>query len=371
MSGVLALPRFADRRILIPTVTGGCEDPTCDKYDIFGDGVLAQVVSEAASNLLKSLPGGQDNTTFENGTIGYWDCAGGSVSTNWSWHGLKSMRIQYATADYHCRLPVTAVTTAGSQYTAQMYVNNVTGYTLRLSLWDNVGGYVAHGTTVTVGNEGRMQVTGTFNSESTIRRIVVGAIAGSYPIDFYIDAVQLENKSYPTWFSNGDRTAMTCKVATADLGLTAGPTSIVCVFKPVWDNTDGICHRLVVNNSGSSVNALWLYKHSDDKITFAIGDKNGSYFFLRIREDFSAGSVVVVVATLDNKGDVTLHVNGVQATETEGSGTKIRDGWPADLYIGTSHEETEHANAPIHIAMLNRVLTPNEISDIFSELGVS
>jgi len=347
------------------TLTGGVGGAWTEEsnyQDILG--VKAPVIAEVTDNLLDD-----EDASGEGGTTGNWIFGTGGVtnSSAWSAHGLRSFKFALASnpgdAAY---LPITSITSAGTQYTASAHLKPVIE-DARIALWDNVSG-VTFGNFVSSGSEGVSKVTKTFSAESTSRRLYI--YSSTYPCEYYADAIQLEQKAYATPFALNSRTATTCKFSTADLGLTAGQgISIVICLKPVYDGDDGVAHTLFdCQGTDATHNRILIQKDASNNLNFNIWDNAGN--LKQCVEavdgtDWPADTKLTIICTRSSSGAMDAYLAGTQfGTVDSGAGTGLENTLGTYSYLGSDNAGDNHVNAPILVAIFDRVFSPLEVQRI-------
>jgi len=318
-------------------------------------GVKAPVIAEATDNLLDD-----EDASFESGTRGNWNNAfTPSIVTTWAKHGTRSMKCsaESTPGDYE-KLDVTSITSAGSTYTVQATIKAVTAGT-KIGFYQNVAPLLTWSDYVDEGNEGLASATITFDGASTTRCILVTPSA--YPCEFYIDAIQLEQKAYATPFALNSRTATTCKFPTADLGLTAGQDlSIVVVTKTPWAGDDGANHAFW-SLGDTSPARLRLYKSSNNKV-YLDGNNASSASAALNSTTWAADTMHIVISTIAEGGAIEVYLDGSSIISDS---TTRENSLDDDFEIGTLADGSAFLlNAPILVAIFDRVLSPLEIQRI-------
>jgi len=337
-------------------------------------GVKAPVIAEVTDNLLADLPSGTQNTSYEdNDTRGNITNPGGvytfEVTEEWAVHGAKSLKVtRTGAADDSPYFDIVSITNPDQTYTASARLKPTTN-DMRITLWDNVSGTTA-GNTIPVGSEGYSVVTKTFDASSTARRFYIAYVTGGYPRIHYQDVLQLEQKSYATPFALDSRTATTCKFSTADLGLTAGQDlSIVVCLKPVYDGDDSVAHTLFdCQGTDATHNRILIQKDASNNLNFNIWDNAGN--LKQCVEavdgtDWPADTELIIICNRSSSGTMDAYLAGTQfGTVDSGAGTGLESTLGIYAYLGSDNAGNNHINAPILVAIFDRVLSPLEIQRI-------
>lgn len=378
MAGLLTLPRFADKRILTPTVTGGCAaDPTCDQYNIFTGGPAAQVVRGACDDLLHGL--NADNQSFEGGTIGTW-WNGGNVSLSNSaaaaWHGSRSLKATFTgVAHGYVQNYVTAITAAGGTYSFSGWAKAKAGTDIRIGRYDDGFGAHAWGTYLTAtGSWQFFSISFPFHAASTVRIIEFVSWTGTHAIgdEMLIDGCQLTQTASPMWFALEHATAMTQTVPTASLPIYAGGGfGIMCAGFFPWVGNDSQAHMLAsamadANNGWyvqkSSGNNLELRVYNAGSAKYKYGAVNGTNWPVGFHAIFAGAD------TLNNQ---VLYLDRTELTSSSGSSAR-EPSINANLALGYYQVSPgQYIQAPAHFTLFNRLPTPAEWSAICDELGVA
>jgi len=355
--------------VITPTVTGGCDDPTCDLYDLLGDGVDAQVVSEATSNL-------ELENTRALGEAGSWYAQGASavaLSSAWYIYGSGCMQLTGDNSGQAWTGYKTVVN--GQPYSVSCFVKNNkdSSKIIRLREFDSVGGN-QQGSDVTVEAGEVKLINHTFTVQNT--SALFGLQLGSDDCDFYFNAWQRENLAYPTWFSNGDRVGMTQSVPTANLPIYAGGpmTWVIHCGPSPWPGNDGRQHTFFDTYAGGSVNEVILAKISASKLRFNICDGAGDSKYIEMgcgATEWPIGSKNCIIVRRDPLGNPALRLNRADATTIAGAGTGLETAFGTSFKMGHEWYGNQQINMPAHFAFLNRYITDDECEAIEDELGVA
>jgi len=328
-------------------------------------GVRAPVLAGATDNLLSD-----ENASFEGGTVGNW--AGATrcsiaASADYAYHGSKSMKMTtVAPGSPNCSLTVTAVTAAGTQYTASARIKAVgggIGDTAQLILSDNVAGNTL-GTAVTLdGTWQTVTVTKTFDAGSVGRYLLLSSTTLDDTDIVYWDAVQLEAGAAATPFCLDSRTATTCTIPTGTIGLLPGQAlSIVCVVNTPWAGNDGVNHALLSVGAMLSANSMGLYKSSGNNLEFRTYDAAGNYIrkYGAATAPWTASANHIVIATAS--GDtLALYLDGVELAAAAATGGREAS-MGATLYVGDRSAGGYKLSGSILTAIYNRTLSSAEIA---------
>lgn len=329
-------------------------------------GVRAPVLAGATDNLLSD-----ENASFEGGTVGGWVGQGAdvtpSVSTAWAWHGSKSLKVTTtgATANRGAYVDVTAITAAGSQYTASVKIknNHTADVGFEVYFYDNISG-VQLGTAVTIaaGATATATATKTFGGGSASRAVGVRRQA-ALAMNYEIDAVQLEAGAVATPFCVDNRQATTCTIPTGIIGLLPGQAlSIVCVVNTPWAGNDGLNHALLSVGTLLSANSIGLYKSSGNNLEFRTYDAAGNYIrkYGAAAAPWTASANHIVIATAS--GDtLALYLDGVELAAAAATGGREAS-MGATLYVGDRSAGDYKLSGSILTAIFNRTLSSAEIS---------
>ena len=124
------------------------------------------------------------------------------VDSAFAHNGLRSLKITTAaTTDSGASQDVTANTSASTQYTASAWVRG--SGTVRIYLFDSVGGTQASANFTLTTNWQRISVTATYGTGAS--RFVRITNTSASAITFWVDDVQLEQKAYMTSYIDGDQ----------------------------------------------------------------------------------------------------------------------------------------------------------------------
>ena len=323
------------------------------------------VIAQAADNLLSD-----EDASFEDGTVGNW--SGGlltlSVESSNAWHGSKCLKATAQEAGAQSLVNnVTAITSAGTQYTYSGRIkgsSGAVGKRVYARHYDDIDGF-DETLLITLTTDWQFfQIAGTFNAGSSDRRIYIRDVDDIPTDDYFLfDAIQLEAGAVATPFCHNSRTASTCKFPTADLGLTAGQDmSIVVVTKTPWAGDDGnqyyLASTVVVDNN----DGWYLYKSTDNylRIRTLYGALKTTSISLN-GTNWAADTNHIVIATMDSSNNQQLYLDG--SGPGTSAGTAVREtSINSNLFLGTDRNEANPVNAPIGVAILDRVLSGDEIT---------
>lgn len=378
MSGLLTLPRFADQRIVVPTVTGGCAaDPTCDEYDIYGDGVMAQVVGGASSNILP-----ESSRSFEDASTGAWfphvsSCTI-AASQDFAVHGSYGLKItDIGGPAAGVLFNSTGYTAAGGTYTFSGFVLGTAGHAGRILFYDNISSWQVYNFTFT-GDTQLVTATFTYGGGSTTRHVYLYNDTISGGASWYADALSLTNTAYPVWFANGDRTDMTQTVPTASLPLYAGgPFTIIIYCGPSpWAGNDGRAYAFFSIGDYASNNSINIRKSTSNVLSLIVYDNAGTY--LQKYDGVNAtnwpiGGYHAIMArrtTIAGVANMSLFLDRTELTSSNGAGT-LESSLGATTYLGQSHTPDKHINMPALYDFQNRAITDDEWDAICDELEVA
>jgi len=351
------------------TLTGGVGGSWSEEsnyQDLLG--VKAPVIAEAMDNLLDD-----EDASFESGTTGNWatDSTSISVDSTDAWHGTKCLKtVREDSAENKTYLNVNSITAPGSQYTLSLRFKGTPGKPYKAYMWGNTSLFTLGTPVVADGTWQYATVTKTYDAADTATRTAGFYLAAFEPDVYYIDAIQLEQKAYATPFALNSRTATICKFATADLGLTAGQDlSIVICLKPVYDGDDGVAHTLFdCQGTDATHNRILIQKDVSNNLNFNIWDNAGN--LKQCVEavdgtDWPADTKLIIVCTRSSSGAMDAYLAGTQfGTVDSGAGTGLESTLGTYPYLGSDNAGNNHINAPILVAIFDRVLSPLEIQRI-------
>lgn len=320
----------------------------------------APVIAPACDNLLSD-----ENASFEGGTAGTWvnlsNCSF-AASTNFAWHGVYSGKMTVtANGQASCYQNITALTSAGSQYTASGKIKGVVGKTYTLKLYDNVSNYTSTPSLTADGTWQTLSVTKTFNAGSTVRRMYLWADSVALASDVvYWSGLQLETGAVQTPFALDSRTACLMTIPTATIGLTAGMgCSFLAVINSPWAGNDEIQHYIMDAKGAGAGDVFSIYKHSDNKLYFAVGNKSAVTAALTTTT-WPANTNRFVIGTVSAAGAINIYNGGTAGTAA--SGATREAALNANLYAGTKIDGTLQVNAAEFLACWGRVLSAGEIT---------
>lgn len=162
-------------------------------------GLFSVVVPEATTNLCT-------NPSVETGTAGY-TAVGGSIarSTTQQRRGVYSLAVTPTSAATDGVYFGTVSLTSGTTYTASVDVYGAPG--VEYQLYFATTGGAALGTPTRFTGAGRWQRVDVQYPEtsSTTRRVYIAKRTGASTAVFYVDGLQVEAKSYPTTYCDGDQ----------------------------------------------------------------------------------------------------------------------------------------------------------------------
>jgi hypothetical protein len=378
-----AFPVKDKNSILTPTVTGGCAaDPTCDSYNIFPAGPLAQVVRGACDDLLHGLHA--DQQSFEGGTTGVhspYKCTV-AVSSAAAWHGTKSMKVTLTDLQWSVLSDVTTVTAAGGTYTFSGWFKAFSaaevGKKMRVVSYDNVTGLVSSSNLTLSALWLPLSITATFNAGSASRRFYI-----YYPTSANLavgesllaDGLQCTATAYPLWFVNGSGTAMTQTVPIASLPWGVGlPFTLICYFLPPWKVDDSLNHYLLDTYTPTGGdNGVRLVKGNANAlqlICWSAGSSKYTSVAVSAATNWPAGVEKAIMASIDSIGNQTLYLGRTAATTvlgTSGRETALH----THAFLGSAYSGASTMDCPTHYAFFNRVITPTEWLAICDLLGVA
>ena len=155
------------------------------------------------------------------------------------------------------------------------------------------------------------------------------------------------------------------KFATADLGLTAGQDiSIVCITKTPWAGGSG-SNVTFVDIGSASNNRLLLYTWSN-VLYWYTKDNTGTSKDRRLAlngTNWAADTEHIVIATADSSNNQQCFLDGTEVTTSSGTGVR-ESSIATNAFIGANYDDNYPLNAPILVAIFDRVLSPLEIQRI-------
>ena len=326
-------------------------------------GMVAPVCGDAINNLFDV-----EDESFEGGTVGNWAGASNcslAVSTDEAFHGSYSLKCT-VTADALAQFlnNVTAITSAGTEYTVTAKIKTDSGRTYRIAFWDDV---VAsqYGSTIT--GDGTWQTvtaTKTFDAGSAGRRIYFQGVSAITDDIIYLDAFQIIEGDEIHPFAYNSRTGTACTIPTP---FEAGEAvSFVAVVYTDWPGSDAYYHYFFSASDGTD--GIMLYKGNSGNLIFTVYTGGAAQYKLLAVDtgNWLAYSTHIIVCTVDEDNNQQLYVDGVEATSSVG--TEVREtALNSNLYLGSSHLGTLHINAPIFLAVVNGILSDDEITAISAE----
>jgi len=315
-------------------------------------GAQAPVIAQATDNLLSD-----ENASFEGGTSGGWGSITNATVANdvtQYWHGIYSLKVTaVTTTNCSAGLTVTAATSASTQYTLSMKFKGVVGRSYTAYLWDTTASFQFGSTVTADGTWQTVTVTQTFGT-GAVRKVGLWGASMTAGTSFYVDAVQLEAGAVATPFALDYRTASTCKIATP---LTVGgDATIVAIVNGPWPGNDGIEHTLFSASGAGAGDVFRLYKGTDNKLYFAVGDKSAVTAALTTTT-WAANANHLVIGTVTG-GAINVYLAGSAGTPATGATREAA--FNADSYIGTKTDGTLPANAAILGAAYDRVISSAE-----------
>ena len=340
----------------------------------------APVIAEATDNLLAD-----EDASFEGGTAGRWtdyvsDHTASFPADNTAFHGSDFYRATCAggtrPAGY---ADITDICAAGSQYTFSCYIRagnaGAVGTEHEIYLVGNASG-ATKSNVVTLTTEWQLlKVTHTFAAgDTTYRRAyhLYNSNSDGQAGDIIdIDGLQIEAKAYATPFALDSRTACTLKYATADLGLTAGQDiSIVCVTKTPWAGNDGVNHTLFeTRESSADYEGIIVRKMNTDNLEVVTRTSGGSERSMGLAvngTNWAADTTHVIIATVTGT-TLGIYLDGTAGAVSGGSANRETT-FGTNTRVGIAFNDALQANAPILVAIFDRVLSAQEIAYI-SKMG--
>jgi hypothetical protein len=298
-------------------------------------GAQAPVIAQAVDNILSD-----EAASFEAGTLTGWDTYAGSVTSDSSWaiHGSKNMKLAHtgATGARYLSAPVSD----GVQYTISAIVKVVSG-SAYFRYYDS-GGWQDGTTTVTAGNTGTIKNTFTPVVGKTNKQFWIYSSAAC---EIYIDVVQLETGAVQTPFALDTRTACKMTIPTATIGLVAGQSaSVMIVHNGPWAGNDGVGHYLFDAKGAGAGDVFSLYKHTDNKLYFEVGNKSAVTAALTA-VTWAANTNHIIIGTVTAAGTIDVYLGG--AAGTQATGATREAALNANVYIGTKIDGTLQAKGGI------------------------
>jgi hypothetical protein len=187
-------------------------------------------------------------------------------------------------------------------------------------------------------------------------------IYSSAACEIYIDVVQLETGAVQTPFALDTRTACKMTIPTATIGLVAGQSaSVMIVHNGPWAGNDGVGHYLFDAKGAGAGDVFSLYKHTDNKLYFEVGNKSAVTAALTA-VTWAANTNHIIIGTVTAAGTIDVYLGG--AAGTQATGATREAALNANVYIGTKIDGTLQANGGIIGAIWGRVLSAAEITAI-------
>jgi len=185
------------------------------------------------------------------------------------------------------------------------------------------------------------------------------------------------NRSFPIVGTVDETTYFTsCKFPTGSSGLnlTAGmDMSIEVVTKTPWAGGDSSLHYFTVYEAAAATNGIRIYYNSTGggQLNYYVYDNAGASKYCTTAatsSEWPADTVHIIVCTRDSSGTLDAYLDGTQfGTVDTGAGTGLESSLGTDLYIGSFTGSNYQANAPIGVAVFDRVLSGDEI-DLLSNM---
>lgn len=201
-------------------------------------------------------------SSFETNTVG-WTSVGATISRDTSVFkfGSASLKVVCPTGAGDAAYMSTAATvTNGSLYTCSMYVIAPAGTLLYLRITDLVATEFARYPFVATGVLQRVQGTAVANANGTMSAQMY-CNTGQGPVTFWIDAIQIENKSVATPYVHTDGAPATRNVGQIQASssfINSTQSWIMAKVRPAWASTDdphaptNAAHNLTVFEWGVS-----------------------------------------------------------------------------------------------------------------------
>lgn len=178
--------------------------------------------------------------------------------------------------------------------------------------------------------------------------------------EFLISSAQVESGLVATPFALDYRTGGYCRIA--DPLTAGGDASFVFIVNGPWPGNDGIEHTLFSATGAGAGDVYRLYKGTDNKLYFAVGDKAAVTAALTTTT-WAANVNHLIIGTVTG-GTINVYLAGTAGTQATGATREAA--LNANLYVGTKTDGTLPVNAAILGAGLGRVLTSGEITALSS-----
>lgn len=171
----------------------------------------------------------------------------------------------------------------------------------------------------------------------------------------------------------GDTFLTSLNFPTADLGLVAGQDlSLVVVTKTPWAGDDAVDHYIVdIGNAAPGPNRIFMNKWNDNKVYFGVADSATAYVYKTIDvngTNWAADTEHILIGTRTTGKAVNLYLDGTKATAGVDTGTGMESSLGTYTWVGTDNQGAKFLNAPVLVAIFDRVLSNDEISRI-SNMG--
>ena len=194
--------------------------------------------------------------------------------------------------------------------------------------------------------------------------MTTGAGALTYT-DARLDAIGASSGDVVYWddmqlVASGTPGPASCTISmpTATIGMTPGmPLTIMCVANTLWAGNDGSAHDLLDTKGAGAGDVFSIYKHTDNKLYFAVGDKSAVTAALTATT-WAANVNHVVIGTVTG-GTIKVYLAGTAGTPA--TGTTREAALNANLYVGAKIDGTLPLNGAILCAIWGRVLKSEEI----------
>jgi len=260
---------------------------------------------------------------------------------------------------------------AGDAYTFSAWVKaknaDAVGELMRISLYGNVSSFT-HSANISLSALWLpLSVTKTFDAGDTTMYAYLGHSGTALDAeDIYLaDGCQLTNTAYPLWFCNGDGTAMTCSVPTANLPLYAGgPFTLIFYVIPAANGDDGVA-RYLFHNDGTGGSLIRVSKSTTSRVYFDVYDNAAgakqSYSALLSAANWAAGTPHAVMCSRSATGVQNGYVDRTMfAALNVGAGTGLETALGANCYWGSTSAGISQFSGPMHKSFLNRAITEAE-----------
>lgn len=355
----------------------------------FEDGVQSRqqaVCIEGAVTNLVTNPSLETNATN-------WATVGGATvsrSTDKAKYGGYSYKVVTpgSAAGEGCQYTQAALS-GSTVYTASLWVHAPLASKLQLSFYDGVDQTV-DATIVGTGDWQRLTMTHTTNASPSTTRIRLLTVSNVQNITFYMDALQIEQRSYSTAYCDGslgggytwsgtEHGSSSSKTATElnlddYASLITGKTALtIRTVIRVPEDHDGTWRTPAGNNfiwdlrispAGSVPNPRFYLKFDSSNETIDVYFA-GSERMNSTAQTFDAGDRLDIVVTIDHDND--SHALYIEGSEEDTSSASVQPPTCDEWNIGSNTAGGNHSDFWVaEFSVWDRALTAAEVSDMYN-----